>query len=60
VDGADGRSTFSEFRSGDAATRKFVRVMRDRGRLLDPLADMSWLETALGLDFYPILHRPNP
>ncbi|HEY7313375.1 MAG TPA: hypothetical protein VH643_28760 [Gemmataceae bacterium] len=60
VDGADGRSTFSEFRSGDAATSKFVRLMHDRGRLLDPLADMSWLETALGLDCYPILHRPNP
>jgi hypothetical protein len=60
IDRDDGRTQFPEWRSGEPVTRKFVRVLHDRGRLLDPLADMSWLNTALGLDRYPIIHRPNP
>jgi hypothetical protein len=59
-DSSDGRSKFSELRSGDDATRKFVRVLRDREWLSLPPDDMCWLETALGLGRYPIRHRPNP
>ncbi len=60
IDHRDGRATFSPLRSGDADTRKFVRILRERGRLMIPAEDISWLDAALGLDRYPILHRPNP
>jgi hypothetical protein len=60
IDRVDGRSRFPEWRSGEAVTRMFVRVLRDRGRLFLPSGDTCWLEAALGLNRYPILHRPNP
>jgi hypothetical protein len=60
IDRMNGRAAYSELRSGDGATRKFVRVLHDRGRLFLPPENTCWLETALGLGRYPILHRPNP
>jgi hypothetical protein len=60
IDGQHGRDEYPPVRSGDAVTRKFVRVLRDRGWLIEPPDSMCWLEAALGLDRYPILHRPNP
>lgn len=60
VDQRDSRDTYFVLGSGDRVTRKFVRILHERGRLLQPLADVSWLNTALGLDCYPIYRRPTP
>ena len=60
IDQQDSRLTYLVARAGDAVTRKFVRVLDQRGRLKIPLEDTSWLEAALGLDRYPICHRPLP
>ena len=60
VDNRDSRMTYLVLGSGDAVTKKFVRILRDRGRLFIPPEDMSWLDAALGLDRYGVLHRPNP
>lgn len=60
IDGQDSRLTYLVLGSGDAVTRKFVRILNTRGRLLDPGADVSWLYAALGLDRYPIYPRPLP
>lgn len=60
VDGLDSRSTYRVIDSGDSVTRKFVRVLDQRGRLMIPPEDTCWLEAALGLDRYPIRHRPLP
>lgn len=60
IDRDDTRFTFRVLGSGDAVTRKFVRILDQRGRLMIPPEDTSWLEAALGLDRYPICHRPPP
>ncbi|HEY7425456.1 MAG TPA: hypothetical protein VH682_14590 [Gemmataceae bacterium] len=60
IDQLDSRNTYPFLRSGDAATRKFVRVLRELGRLMVPPDDVSWLDAALGLDRYPVLHCLNP
>ncbi len=60
IDQRDSRLTYLVLGSGDAVTRKFVRILRQRGRLMVPPEDMSWLNTVLGLDRYPICHRPLP
>lgn len=60
IDQQDSRMTYLVIGSGDAVTRKFVRILDQRGRLVIPPEDTSWLESALGLDRYPIRHRPLP
>jgi hypothetical protein len=60
IDRLDNRATYSPLRCGDADKYKFVRILRERGRLMIPTEDVSWLDAALGLDRYPVLHRPNP
>lgn len=60
IDRLDGRLKYPYYRSGDPATRIFVRVLRDRGRLQIPAGETCWLEAALGLNRYPVHHRPNP
>jgi hypothetical protein len=60
VDAFDQRTTYPVFRSGDPVTRKFVQILSQRGRLMIPPEDTSWLEAALGLSCYPICHRPTP
>jgi hypothetical protein len=60
VDQRDPRTTYRFVASGDAVTHKFVSVLRQRGRLMDSPEDPSWLNAALGLDRYPICHRPTP
>lgn len=60
VDQRDGRDTYFVLGSGDRVTRKFVRILNERGRLFEPPEDISWLNAALGLDCYPIRHRPTP
>lgn len=60
IDQRDSRSTFRLLGSGDAVTRKFVRILDQRGRLMIPPEDTGWLDAALGLNCYPIRHRPLP
>ncbi len=60
IDHQHDRYEYPFVRSGDAVTRKIVRVLRKRGRLFDPPCSMCWLEAALGLDRYPIIHAPTP
>jgi hypothetical protein len=60
VDSSDSRFTYLVLGSGDAVTRKFVRILRNQGRLFLPPDDVSWLDAALGLDRYHVVHRPNP
>ncbi|MHB1423678.1 MAG: hypothetical protein ACYC3I_10890 [Gemmataceae bacterium] len=60
IDRRDPRTTYRVLSSGDAVTRKFVRILRERNRLFDPPEDVSWLNAVLGLDCYPIVHRPTP
>jgi hypothetical protein len=60
IDQFDSRTTYPVFRSGDPVTRKFVSILRQRGRLMDPAEDTFWLDAALGLHCYPICHRPTP
>jgi hypothetical protein len=60
VDQRDSRWSYLVLGSGDAVTKKFVRILRDRGRLFVPPDDLTWLDAALGLDRYGVIHRPNP
>jgi hypothetical protein len=60
IDQTDPRRSFPVFRSGDAVTRKFVKTLRQRNRLMDPLEDVTWLNAVLGLDRYPVCHRFEP
>lgn len=60
VDPYDSRMTFLVLGSGDAVTRKFVRILHRRGRLMVPLEHTSWLDASLGLDRFPTWHRPTP
>jgi len=60
IDRQHDRYEYSFVRSGDAVTYKLVRVLHERGRLFDPPCSLGWLEAALGLDRYPIIHGPNP
>lgn len=60
IDRKDSRLRYLVLRSGDAVTRKFVRILRDQGNLSLPSEDVSWLNTVLGLDRYGVWHRPNP
>jgi hypothetical protein len=47
-------------RNGDSASRRFVVALYNRGRLIDAPEAACWLNAALGLDRYPIVHRPDP
>jgi hypothetical protein len=60
IDPYDPRSSYPVLRSGDAVTYKFVSILRQRGRLMDPPEDTFWLDAALGLHCYPISHRSAP
>ncbi len=60
IDSRDSRARYLVLGSGDAVTRKFVRILYSRGRLMEPPEDVSWLNAALGLDCYPVRHRPTP
>ncbi len=60
IDPYDSRLRYSVLGSGDAVTYKFVRILRRRGRLMDPPENTFWLDAALGLHCYPICHRPPP
>lgn len=60
VDHRDNRSAYSPLRAGDADTHKFVRMLREHGRLMIPTEDVLWLEAVLGLDRHPVLHRSEP
>lgn len=60
LDGRNSRLTYQFLGCGDHVTRKFVGVLRKRGRLMDPLEDSTWLDSALGLSDYPIWHRFTP
>jgi hypothetical protein len=60
IDGRDPRTTYSVINSGDRVTRKFVQIMHERGRLMIPPDDVSWLDAALGLHCWPIVHCPPP
>jgi hypothetical protein len=60
IDQDDSRLRYLVLGSGDAVTRKFVRILHRRGRLMDPPEDTFWLDAALGLHCYPICHRPPP
>jgi hypothetical protein len=44
----------------DSRLRYLVRILRQRGRLMDLPDNPFWLEAALGLHCYPICHRPPP
>jgi hypothetical protein len=60
IDGLDNRGTYPVLISGVPATRKFVRVLTQRGRLRQPCDDTCWLQAALGLNCYPIIRQPTP
>jgi hypothetical protein len=60
IDREHSRRRYRVLGSGDEVTRKFVRDLRDQGRLSLPCEDMSWLDAVLGLDPYGVCHRPNP
>ena len=60
VDRRDSRTNYSYINSGDRVTRKFVQILSERGRLMAPPDDVSWIDAALGLDRYPIVHCPVP
>jgi hypothetical protein len=58
IDRRDPRTTYSPVNSGDRVTRKFVQILFERGRLMIPSDDVSWINAALGLDRYRIVHCP--
>jgi hypothetical protein len=60
IDRRDPRTSYSVINSGDRVTRKFVQILLERGRLVIPPDDVSWIDAALGLDCYPIVHCPSP
>ena len=60
IDKRDPRTTYSAVNSGDRVTRKFVQILLERGRLMIPSDDVSWINAALGLDRYSIVHCPPP
>ena len=60
IDGNDSRMRYLVLGSGDAVSRKFVRILRNQGKLSLPLEDVFWLDFALRLDRFGVRHRPNP
>lgn len=60
VDRRDSRLTYLVLGSGNAVTRKFVRILRDEKHIFLPSDDVSWLDAVLGLDRYAVVHRRNP
>lgn len=60
IDPYDSRAAYLYLRAGDPASRKLVRTLYMRRRLIDAPADACWVNAALGLDQYPIIHRPDP
>ncbi len=60
VDYRHSRAEYFFVRNGDPASRHLVFVLLDRERVLADHGDLSWLNTALGLDPYPIQRRRDP
>ena len=60
IDRRDPRTMYSATNCGDRITRKFVQILDERGYLKVPMDDVSWIDAALGLDRYPIVHCPPP
>ncbi len=60
IDYRHSRAEYFFLRSGNAVSRHLAFVLSDRERLLVHEDNLNWLNTALGLDRYPILHRRNP
>jgi len=51
------RNRYPLIRSGDSATRFGARECRRRDLLINPGQTHSWLNSYLGLECYPIIHR---
>ncbi len=60
IDYRHSRFEYFFLRSGDAASRHLAFVLADRERVLVHEDDLSWINTALGLDRYPIVYRRDP
>lgn len=60
IDHRDPRTAYSVINCGDRVTYQFVQILRERGRLLLPPDDVSWIDAALGLHCWPIEHCPPP
>lgn len=60
IDPLHSRFEYFFIRNGNSASRHLVYVLLDRERVLADADGMSWLNTALGLDCYPIAHQTDP
>jgi hypothetical protein len=60
VDYRHSRAEYFFLRSGNPASRHLAFVLSDRERVLAHEDNLSWLNSALGLDCYPIIHRRDP
>ena len=60
MDPLHGRDEYFLIRTGDSASRHLVVVLFDRERVLADPGNLSWIDAAVGLNNYPIVHRPDP
>jgi hypothetical protein len=61
IDPDYGRLYYLELRRfGEAASHWAAHQLVFRGRRINPDEDLDWLNQRLGLDEYPIVHRPPP
>jgi hypothetical protein len=60
IDRRDPRTTYSVINSGDRVTYKFVQILHERGRLMLPPEDVSWIDAVLGTNTPHVMHCPPP
>ncbi|HWG42165.1 MAG TPA: hypothetical protein VN688_05215 [Gemmataceae bacterium] len=60
IDYRHGRAEYFFLRSGNPASRHLAFVLSDRERVLAHQDGLGWLNSVLGLDRYPIIHRRDP
>ena len=58
LDRRDSRFYYPLRQGGFPVTYDIIKSLRDRGHIINPGQDNTWIDRRLGLDAYPIIHRP--
>jgi hypothetical protein len=58
LDRRDSRAYYPLRQNGFPVTYDIIKSLRDRGYIINPGQDNTWLDRRLGLDALPIIHRP--
>ena len=58
LDRRDSRFYYPLRQNGFPVTYDIVKSLRERGKIVNPGQDNTWIDRRLGLDAYPIIHHP--